>query len=118
MIKFTYQPWNEIIVHELIKWPLEQFLLTRAIGVPEGGTGPPLIWVDGIVFDREVMPPTPEIIKESLKGKIHWNSLIYGIMDEYREEFVLQGQVKIRVLNHSHNNIFKVMTKWIRENFE
>ena len=117
MVEFEHRPWTKVIVHEVIKWPLEQFLLTRAIGVPEGGVARPLTWANGFIFDRNVMPPTPEIVKENLEGKVHWNALIYAVVDEYQKEFVLPRQVKIQVVDQSHTSIYKDMAQWLKENF-
>ena len=99
MVQFEYQPWKKVIVHEVIKWPIEQFLLTRSRGVPDGAEGRPLSWVNGIVFDYQGMPPTPEIVKENLHGKIHWSSITYGTLEKFQEEFILPRQVKIRIID-------------------
>ena len=118
MVEFEYRPWNKIVIHEIIKWPLEQFLLTRSIGVQEGGLGRPLTWANGIIFDRAVMPPTPEIIKENLQGIVHWNSLIYGDLEKYQEEFPLPRQVKIKVVNQSHTPMTRILVKWLKQVYE
>lgn len=118
MVRFRYQPWNEIVVHDVVKYPLEHFLSTHSLGVREGGIGRPLNWADGIIFEHRNMPPTEDIIKEQLEGKIHWNALNYGIMEEYEKKLVMPGQVTIPVINMSNNIVFKEMAKWIKETFE
>ena len=118
MVEFEYQPWEKVIVHEVIKWPIEQFLQTRSIGVTEGGIARPLTWADGFVFDRHVMPPTPEAIKETLEGRVHWLSLTYAVLEEYQEGFELPRQIKMQVVDQSYTSIYREMAQWLRENFE
>ena len=117
MVEFEYQPWDKVIVHEVVKYPLEHFLVTHTLGIKEGGIGRPLNWADGIVFEHSSMPPTEDVIREQLQRKIHWSSLNYGIMEEYQNKFIRQGQVIIPIVNLSNNRVFKTMVKWIKENF-
>jgi hypothetical protein len=118
MVKFSYKPWNEFIIHEVVKYPLEHFLATHSIGVSEGGIGRPLNWSNGIIFDHQVMRPTDDIIKEQIAGKVHWSYLGYALLDNYRSEFIRPGRIRIPVINLSDNMIFSSMAEWIKENFE
>jgi len=44
MVKITYTPWKEIIIHEAIEFSFEEFIKIRSIGVPTGGLGASLLW--------------------------------------------------------------------------
>jgi hypothetical protein len=118
MVEFEYQPWNRIIVHEVVKYPLEHFLATHTIGVQDGGVGSPLMWAFGFVFDHIAMPPTEDVIKEQIEGRIHWSSLAYGIMTEYKENIIRPGRITVPIVDLSNNKIYRVMSDWIKEEFE
>jgi len=118
LVKFEYQPWKKIVVHDIVKVPLELLLSTHSIGVPEGGVGRPLTWVDGILFELITMPATEDIVREQLDGKVHWSSLSYTIMPNYQQSFTMPGNVRIPVINVSDNQVLREMARWIKENFE
>jgi len=118
MVEFEYQPWKKIIVHEVVKYPIEFFESQNSLGVQPGGIGRPLTWAEGIVFNRSMMRETDEVIKEKLEGKIHYTSLVYGILEKYQPELKVAGNIRIPIINVSNNKIFKEMATWIRNSFE
>ena len=118
MVEFEYQPWKTIIVHEVVKFPLQHFLSTHSLGVQQGGIGRPMVWADGLVFDKGVFRDTDDIINEKLEGKVHWSSLNYAIMEKYQSEFKVEGNIRIPVVDVSDNVVFKKMAVWIKNNFE
>ena len=118
MVEFEYQPWQKIIVHEVVKFPLQHFLSTHSLGVQQGGVGRPLPWVDGIVFIKGAIRDTDDIIREKLEGKIHWSSLNYGILEKFQSEFKVAGNIRIPIIDVSDNKVFVEMAKWIKNNFE
>ena len=119
MVEFEYQPWKKIVVHEVIKHPIEFFISQHSLGVQSGGIGRPLTWVDGLVFSRLGFRDTDDIIKEKLRGTIHYSSIIYGILKKYQPQFMVkEGNIKIPVINVSDNKIFREMAAWIKKTFE
>ena len=118
MVEFELQSWKKIIIHEVVKFPLQHFLSSHSLGVSEGGIGRPLTWVDGIIFDKLGFPDTDDIIREKLEGKVHWNSLHYGILEKFQPEFKVTGNIRLPVVNASDSKTFKEMAKWIHDNFE
>jgi len=118
MVEFEYQPWKKVIVHAVVKFPLEHFLSAHSLGIEQGQVGIPLLWADGIVFDKNVFRDTDDIIKEKLEGRVHWSSLNYVVMHKYQPEFKVEGNIRIPVMNVSDNPVFKKMAEWIKNNFE
>ena len=118
MVEFEYQPWKKFIVHEVVKFPIEFFLSQHSLGVSPGGIGRPLNWVDGIVFNIGHFRETDDIIKEKLEGKVHYSSIVYGLLEKYQPEFKVDGNIRIPVMDVSDNDIFKEMVAWIKRNFE
>jgi len=117
LVRFEYQPWKKVVVHEVVKFPLDFILSTHSLGVPEGGVGRAVNWVDGIVFEHTPMPPTEDVIREQLSGQVHWNSIGYTLLDKYQPIFTV-GSIRIPVIDLSTSQTFRDMAKWIRDNFE
>ncbi|MDH5374334.1 MAG: hypothetical protein OEY40_02520 [Candidatus Bathyarchaeota archaeon] len=118
MVEFRYEPWKEIIVHEVLKRPLQTFLKESSMGIPQGGIGRPILWVDGIIFTRSQLPDTDDIVREKIKGILHYNSVNYTVHEKYQPEFKVEGNIRIPVFDVTNNNIFREMAVWIKENFE
>ena len=118
MVEFEYQPWDKVVIHEIVKYPLEHFLATHSLGVQEGGVGIPLNWVNGFVFEHVGMPPTEDVVKEQIQGRIHWSGLSYGIMEEYQEKIIRPGRITIPIIDLSNNTFIRAMAEWIKEKFE
>ena len=118
VVEFEYQPWNKIIVHEIVKYPLEHFLATHSLGIQDGGVGVPLNWADGLIFEYVGMPSTEDVVNEQIQGRIHWIGLSYGIMEEYEKAIIRPGRITVPIIDLSSNAFIHAMAKWIKENFE
>ena len=68
MVKIEYSPATELVVHEVIKVDKDDLLRER---VTPAGTMP-LYWCDGILFSFSSLPMTDDVVKDYLKGRIHW----------------------------------------------
>ena len=85
MVKVTFKPWEEVIIHESIYYSLEDLVRLCSIGARPGGLTAPLRWAEGVVFRASGLPPTEDVIEEMLKGKIHWNVVEWALMPEYKD---------------------------------
>jgi len=118
LVEFEYQPWKKIIVHEVVKFPLQHFLSTHSLGVEQGGVGQPLTWVDGVVYEIGIFRDTDDIIREKLDGRVHWSFLHYAILEKHQPEFKVPGNIRLPVIDVSGNKVFREMAAWIKKNFE
>lgn len=118
MVEFEYQPWKKIIVHEVIKFPLQHFISASSLGIQEGGVGRPLTWVDGVIFNISHFRDTDDIIKEKLNGTIHYSAVSYAIHEKFQSLFKVPGNIRIPVIDLSGNRVFKEMVSWLKKNFE
>lgn len=85
MVTIKHQPINEIIIHELVKVnSIEDFLSIKTNNVPLGNSAPPARWADGILYEPQGFPPTPEIIKDQMEGKIHFAAIEYTEMPQFK----------------------------------
>jgi len=98
MVEVTYAPYKEIVLHEVIEQEsqvLFEDMVRQALASPVHAE-PTINWVDEVAFVAAVMPPTEDIVKESLAGRIHYASIIFT-----RTPFQSQVQVKIGNQNYS-----------------
>ena len=117
MVKITYTPWKEIVIHEITERELDDLLKLRCIGVAPGGLAKPLLWIDGLVLDRLGMRETESVIEEKLEGKLHWSSLTFASMPKYQTLVtVREGNIRIPIINVSTNLFFQSVVKWLKEN--
>ena len=116
LVKITYKPWEEVVIHETIQYTLDNFITVQSTGIKTGGLAPPLLWAEGIIFRHSSMAITPEIIKEQLEGRIHWNSVRWALMPEFKTFIeIRETKVKIPILNVSANEILSEVAKWLRK---
>jgi hypothetical protein len=74
LVEIEYLPYQKIIVHEVRKLEVQEFLNWVASQVEaqkQGGT-PSVNWVDGVAFLTGEFMATPELVSENLKGRIHY----------------------------------------------
>lgn len=102
MVKVSFKPWEEVIIHEEIEYKLKNLTRNRALGLRAGSVAMPLVWTEGVVFSRTVMPPTEDIVRDQLKGIIHYSGVEWAIMPKYRSA-LKSGGVTIPVINVSKN---------------
>ena len=102
MVKVTFKPWEEVIIHEATHYSLDDIIKMSSMGVQPGGLAMPLQWAEGAVFRATPMPPTDEVIKESLQGKIHLISVVWAHMPEYKNVIPIKEiSAKIPIVNVS-----------------
>jgi hypothetical protein len=116
MVKITHQPWEEIVIHEVVEYPLAALLEMQSFGVPPGSIGRSLMWTNGIAFAYAVMSVNDNLVAEQLKGRMHWASVIFATMPAYESAVLLQGMnVRIPVVDVSGNPTLYAVARWLRE---
>ena len=116
MVKVTFKPWDEIIIHEAIQHSIDDLVKLFSVGVPLGGLGQPLLWANGIAFNHAGMPPTEDVIKEQLEGKVHWSSVRFAPMPQYKDSIIIkETNVRIPIIDVSNNPILKTAAEWMSQ---
>lgn len=114
-MKVVYRPWEEIIIHESILFSLEDLVQTRGLGATTGGIGRQLLWTEGIAFAPIGMPPTDDVVKEQLQGKVHWSGVEWASMPNYQNVFVIkETKVRVPVINVSASPIMRTAAQWLK----
>ena len=116
LVKATFQPSEELIIHESIKHSLPDLIKLCSVGVQPGGLAGPLSWAEGVVFRFSRMAATDEIFRELLQGKIHWNVLEWALMPQYKQVIPIEEiNAKIPVINVSTTTILCDVAKALKE---
>jgi len=104
------------VIHEVIELAfldmLDQILnQTRAVG---GTAIPMLSWCGGLVFQiSSFNPNSEEIIKESLRGTIHYSAVTFALKETFEKEIIRPGGT-VRLMNQGANANFVALTGVLR----
>ncbi|VVB76643.1 Uncharacterised protein [uncultured archaeon] len=117
MIKITFSPATELVVHEVVSMTKDDLLLERI--TPAGNM--PLYWCNGVLFSFSSIPMTDEIVKEYMKGKIHWLEVHFTSMERYVpvitfESAEYKATMNVRVIDTSASLLHSEFIKWLGEN--
>jgi hypothetical protein len=115
LVKVTFRPWKEVIIHECIQDTLEELIHLQSMGIQAGGLARPLNWSNEVVFTYSVMAPTDDIIKEQLKGKVHWTGIRWATMVNYQKVIIIkETNVKIPIIDVSANEILSEVSRFLK----
>jgi len=106
LVKVTFQPSEELIIHESINHSLPDLIKLCSVGVQPGGLAGPLSWAEGVVFRFSRMAASDEIFRELLQGKVHWVVVEWALMPQYKQVIPIEEiNAKIPVINVSTTTI-------------
>ncbi len=118
MVKIIYEPYHTVVIHEIVQYDLNMLVHLHGLGVQSGQLGRPINWANGVAFTHRSMPPTDDIIKEQIKGKIHWSSLSFAFMPKHKQMIEIpEGKIRIPILNLSDNELFRELAEWIKKRY-
>ncbi len=117
MVKITFSPVLELVIHEAVEMTRDDLLLERV--TPAGNL--PLYWCGGIIFSFSSVPMTDDIVKEYLKGRIHWLEVHFARMDKYVPVITWESQeykstMNVRVIDTSTSGLHKEFVQWLKDN--
>jgi hypothetical protein len=116
VVKVTFRLWEEIVIHESTNYSLQDMINLSCIGLQAGGIAAPLQWAEGVAFRFQSMPPTDDIVKELLEGKVHWITIQWALMPEYKQVIPIeQINAKIPIINVSSIANFRDVAKALKE---
>ena len=106
--EIVIEPYRKIVIHEVIELDFNDLIdhmihQTNSVG---GATIPMLPWCNGIAFQIQPFNPnSEEITKESLKGTIHYASVMFAIKDVFERE-IIRPSGTVLLLNQGANANF------------
>jgi len=115
-LQISIEPYRKIVVHEVLEIAftdlIDQILnQTRAAG---GTTIPMLSWCNGVAF--QIMPfnsNSEEIIRESLRGTIHYAAVTFALKQKFEREIMRKGGT-VLLLNQSANVNFMALAETMK----
>ena len=108
LAKITYMPTEEVVVHQVLESDNTIIFfedVVKQILAKEIPVIPTVNWIDGIAFAILHYPDTEDIVREEIKGRIHYSAVLFTKIP-YQSEFVVNlGKEDIRVrLRKADNN--------------
>ena len=119
MPKITYQPAQELVVHDILALQKEEMM--RANVTPNGNL--PLYWCDGVLYGFSSPPINDEVIGEMLKGRLHWMEVRYAKMEDYKQTLSLNEEeykatMTFRIIRTDKFAVHKEFVKWLKANIK
>jgi hypothetical protein len=115
-MKINYKPAEELVIMEMVEYNLNQLAETGAMFM---NTGHPFIlnWANEVAFNHiPISLNNKEFIKERMKGKIYWASVMYASMPDYRNHLKV-GAIEVPVVA-TPNPLLKRAASWLRDRLD
>ncbi len=113
-IKLTFAPIRELVIHEIVEVTRDDLIKERI--TPNGNM--PLYWCNGMLFSFSSLPLTEEVVKDYMRGTIHWMEVHFTKMQSYQPMLSLSDEeykttMNVRVIDTSKSELHKKLSKWI-----
>jgi hypothetical protein len=113
LLRISYKPAEELIILEMVEYGLQELADTCAL-LMEAGRPVILNWAEGVAFHHQPLPfNTKELLKERMRGRIYWASVIYAPMSEYRPSLKV-GPRDVPVVS-TPNPVLRQVAGWMRK---
>lgn len=118
MIKITYAPYTELIIHEIVEQDNQSFFedIVRQALASSVHAEPSINWVDGVAFLANQMPPTEDIVKENLTGKVHYAAVVFTKIPYSNQVPVQIGtqEYNVRLRKADNNPVMVDLAKFLK----
>ena len=105
-MEIEIRPWERLVIRELVEYRLGDWIRQIAFGSKTSGGGiPTMQWTGGVAFSPVPLPNSDAVTAEQVRGVLHWSSVSFAIMEEYRDQIV-HDQATINVIDVSANETF------------
>ena len=119
MVKIIFEPYHTVVIHDIVQYDLNMLVHLHGLGVQSGQLGRPINWANGIAFNHRNMSATVDIVKEQIKGKLHWSALSFAFMPKHQQMIEIpEGKIRIPILNLSDNEMFIDVADWIKNHYK
>ena len=120
MVTISYRPWSELVVHEIIENTPEElysFVVRQTMAMGGAGIIPSINWAGGVAFAVGPMPDNDDLVRDKLKGIVHYGLVQYAMVPEHRDEVrVSVGGVNhvVRLQNNDKKPIFVELAEFLK----
>jgi len=110
-----------MVIHEILEYSIEDLCANKVLQILQSGAAgiiPSLGWASGVAFTAVPFPDSDDIVREKLKGIIHYSAVEYALLPEYRTE--LQAKVgdstyPVKIIKVDQNPLFVELGRFLRE---
>jgi hypothetical protein len=120
LVEIEYVPNKKLLIHEIIEQDNQTFfedLIRQALANPTPAQVEPSVnWFDGLAFYYGQYPPTEDMVKESLEGRIHYAVVFFTRID-FRPQFQLRlggHDLSARIHKADSNPIMVELAKFLQ----
>jgi hypothetical protein len=117
-MKIKYEPIEEIVVKEYVRYENLQNLLYIFAQLRASGQPVSLNWAKGVAFTHSLLPPsTDQLMEDYLKGRLYIVSAHFALMPDYKEVVHYnspEGQIPIPVINASDSKALCELAEWLK----
>jgi len=91
LVEIKYSGWKEIVIQEILELDNQTFFedIVRLTLAQGHQVQPSVNWVDGVAFLPIPFPDSDDIVREKLKGVLHFASVMFTRID-YRENYTIR----------------------------
>lgn len=119
MVKITFTPYSELIVHEIVEQDNRTFfedVVRQTLASPIHAE-PSINWVDGVAFLVNQMPPTEDVVRENLNGKVHYAAVIFTRIAYSNQVPVQIGtqEYSVRLRKADNNPVMVDLVKYLKD---
>ncbi len=116
MIKITYEPFEEIVIKEYIRFEKIEDLIFTFAQARIGGEPVILSWANGVAFMHSpLILDNDQIVEDLLKGRVYWTNVSFAEMSEYKPIFETREKVQVPIINVNSSPIFRQVAEWLKQ---
>ncbi|UVS70196.1 hypothetical protein [Nitrososphaera viennensis] len=113
-MEISIEPWKKLIVHEVIEYDFEDLVrIVLSQSRAAGGGIASMNWCNGLVFQHATFPDTESVVREKLKGTIHYSSVVFAKKDKFERQIVKENGT-LNLVDVSANPIFFQLTEALK----
>jgi hypothetical protein len=116
VVKISYEPINEVVIKEYIRFERVEDLIYIFAQLRAGGAPVSLNWANGLVFvSSQLLPDNDKILEDFLKGKVYWTNVSFADMPEYKPLVETKERVQVPIVNASSSRIIAKVMEWLKK---
>ena len=120
MVKITYFPYQEIVVHEVQELSVPQFfekVISQLQAQGQTGVIPSVLWVDGIAFSISNFMPSEDLVRDQINGKLHYASVTFTrtSFSPEKRPIVAGKEFVVRLMKAENNPNFLDLVKFLKD---
>ena len=112
-----HKPIEQIIIHNLIRFEFDKFVLLNKNNAYSNGAIPHVNWANGIVFIGTTLAEMDTSQAILLQNQKHFSEIDYAMMNEFKEVIELKDDKTFRIVvtDVSTDPVSSELTKWLKE---